>query len=217
MRILGIDPGLDITGYGLIEQKQSSLNVSEAGIIRTSNKDVLSIRLDKIYSQVRDIISSYHPDICVIEQLYAHYRHPMTSVLMGHARGVVLLCCSQNNVRMQEYPAKTSKRAVTGNGNASKLQVQRVVNRVLRLKDISRPLDITDALALCLTYVYHSGKENINREYSKQQHLQADFKTISKRNRCPFRRLNFQEQFKTCGKHPKAQLTGKAIIGADKK
>jgi crossover junction endodeoxyribonuclease RuvC len=217
MRILGIDPGLDITGYGLIEQKQLSLNVSEAGIIRTSSKDILSIRLDKIYSHIRDIISSYHPDICVVEQLYAHYRHPMTSVLMGHARGVVLLCCSQNNVRMQEYPAKTSKRAVTGNGNASKLQVQRVVNRVLRLKDAPRPLDITDALALCLTYVYHSGKEKVTRQYPKRQYLQADFKTISKRVRCSKNRLNSQEQPQPRGKRIEAYLAGKALIGVDKK
>ena len=82
----------------------------------------------------------------------------MTSILMGHARGTVLLCCSQNNVEVIDYPAKTLKRAVTGNGNASKIQVQRVINRLLRLGDVERPLDVTDALALCITHLYHNVK-----------------------------------------------------------
>lgn len=162
MRILGIDPGLDITGYGLIEKSHdNSLSVIEAGIIRTSRKNVLSLRLKSIYSQIEDILKTHCPDICVVEQLYSHYKHRMTAILMGHARGAVLCCCSRNGVEIKEYPAKTPKRAITGNGNASKLQVQRVVNRTLNLKDAVRPLDVTDALALCLTYVYHSNKDLI--------------------------------------------------------
>jgi crossover junction endodeoxyribonuclease RuvC len=160
MKILGIDPGLDITGYGLIEKKGQSLAVIEAGIIRTQSRNTLSARLKKLYSQVMDIIVSHKPDICVIEQLYSHYKHPMTSVLMGHARGVVLFCCSQHDVLLKEYPAKTPKRAVTGNGNASKLQVQRVINKILNLPDTPCPLDVTDALSLCLTYIYHADKES---------------------------------------------------------
>ena len=159
MRILGIDPGLDITGYGLIEKRQGDLFVLEAGVIRTSHKDNLSARLENIYSEVEDIVQAHRPDMCVVEQLYSHYKHRMTAILMGHARGAVLCCCNRNGVAIKEYPAKTPKRAMTGNGNASKLQVQRVVNRMLNLKDISRPLDVTDALALCLTYAQHSNKD----------------------------------------------------------
>jgi crossover junction endodeoxyribonuclease RuvC len=158
MKILGIDPGLDITGYGIIEKGNSDLSVVEAGIIRTSTKDTLSARLKKIYSQIDDILKAHRPDICIVEQLYSHYKHRMTAILMGHARGAVLCCCSQNGTPVKEYPAKTPKRVITGNGNASKLQVQRVVNRMLQLKDIARPLDVTDALALCLTYAHHSDK-----------------------------------------------------------
>jgi len=161
MKILGIDPGLDITGYGLIEQKRGGVAVIEAGVIKTSCKDSLAVRIKTIYCQLTDIITAYKPDVCVIEQLYSHYKHPMTAILMGHARGIVLLLCSQSNVEIIEYPAKTPKRAITGNGNASKLQVQRVVNNVLNLKDADRPLDVTDALALSLTYVYHSKKKNL--------------------------------------------------------
>ncbi len=163
MKILGIDPGLDITGYGLIDEKRGSVSVIEAGIIKTSCKSSLAIRIKTIHRQLTDIITVHSPDVCVIEQLYSHYKHPMTAILMGHARGIILLCCSNGNVEIIEYPAKTPKRAITGNGNASKSQVQRVVNTILNLKDADRPLDVTDALALCLTYVYHA----------KNKHLEA--------------------------------------------
>ncbi|MDP8293178.1 MAG: crossover junction endodeoxyribonuclease RuvC [Candidatus Orphnella occulta] len=163
MKILGIDPGLDTTGYGLIDDKKGVVSVIEAGVLKTSCKDPLSVRIKTIYYQLVDIIDAHKPDVCIIEQLYSHYKHPMTAILMGHARGVILFCCSQGNVEVVEYPAKTPKRAITGNGNASKSQVQRVVNNILNLKDSDRPLDVTDALALCLTYVYHA----------KNKHLEA--------------------------------------------
>ncbi|MFA5500081.1 MAG: crossover junction endodeoxyribonuclease RuvC [Candidatus Omnitrophota bacterium] len=160
MRILGIDPGLDRTGYGLIENKNGNISVLEAGVIRSSHKDGLGERLKGIYLQMQDMARNYHPDICVVEQLYSHYKHRMTAVLMGHARGVVLCCCRLNGIAIKEYPAKTPKRAITGNGNASKLQVQHVVNRLLNIKDMARPFDVSDALALCLTYVYHLKEDN---------------------------------------------------------
>ena len=161
MKILGIDPGLDITGYGLIEEKRGDISVIEAGVIKTSHKNPLAVRIKTIYRQLTDIITAYKPDVCVIEQLYSHYKHPMTAILMGHARGVLLFCCSQNNIEIIEYPAKRSKRAITGNGNASKLQVQRVVNNILNIRDAGHPLDVTDALALSLTYVYHVKNKNL--------------------------------------------------------
>ncbi|MDD5503965.1 MAG: crossover junction endodeoxyribonuclease RuvC [Candidatus Omnitrophica bacterium] len=155
MKVLGIDPGLDKTGYGLIENNNGNISVIEAGIIRTLYKDGLPARLEAIYLQIQDIARNYHPDICVVEQLYSHYKHRMTAVLMGHARGIILCCCRQNGIAIKEYPAKTPKRVITGNGNASKLQVQRVVNKLLNIKDAARPFDVSDALALCLTYVHH--------------------------------------------------------------
>lgn len=158
MRILGIDPGLDITGYGVTEEKLNSTVVIEAGVIRTSHKDPLAKRLDIIHSQLLDMIDHTKPDVCAVEKLYSHYKHPMTAILMGHARGAVLLSCSQKGIEIVDYPAKTVKRAITGNGNASKLQVQGLVSRLLHLKDTQRPVDVTDALALCITHLYHSRK-----------------------------------------------------------
>lgn len=159
MRILGIDPGLDITGYGVLEERSERLTIVEAGVIRTSHKDPLAERLYRIYSQLAELIEQTRPRMCVVEQLYSHYKHPMTAILMGHARGAILSCCSQNDVGIKDYPAKTVKRAITGNGNASKIQVQRVVNNLLSLSDVERPFDVTDALALCITHIYHTEKE----------------------------------------------------------
>ncbi|NQT89656.1 MAG: crossover junction endodeoxyribonuclease RuvC [Candidatus Omnitrophica bacterium] len=158
MRILGIDPGLDVTGYGVVEGTVRSTVVIEAGIIRSSSKDHLAQRLKSIHSQLSRLIDQTSPDVCVVEKLYSHYKHPMTAILMGHARGVVLHSCSQKDLETVDYPAKTVKRAVTGNGNASKMQVQRVINRFLNLSDDARPVDVTDALALCLTHLHHSNK-----------------------------------------------------------
>jgi crossover junction endodeoxyribonuclease RuvC len=156
MRILGVDPGLDITGYGVIEERVTLPSVIEAGVIRTSYKDPLIKRLNIIYSEITNLIEECKPDICVVEQLYSHYKHPMTAILMGHARGVVLFSCSCKGIGVVGYPAKTVKNSVTGNGNASKQQVQRVVSNFLKLKNIKRPADVTDALALCLTHIRHS-------------------------------------------------------------
>lgn len=159
MRILGIDPGLDITGYGVIEESNRAIAVVEAGVIRTSNKAGLPERLKSIYLQLSGLIDQTRPDICIIEELYSHYKHPMTATLMAHSRGVVLFCCSNKDIGIAHYPAKTVKRSVTGNGNASKLQVQRVINKLLNLSNAQRPLDITDALALCITYLNHTNKD----------------------------------------------------------
>ena len=158
MRILGIDPGLNVTGYGVVQQNKESIKIIEAGTIKTSSMQNLLTRLNIIYSGVLDLIMETRPKFCILEKLYSHYRHPMTAILMGHARGVVVLAASLENLELINYPAKTVKQAVTGNGNASKQQVQRAVEGLLNLKHSKRPTDITDALALCLTHIYRLRK-----------------------------------------------------------
>ena len=159
MRILGIDPGLNITGYGVVVQNRGNIKIIEAGTIKTSGKQNLLTRLNIIYSQILNLIKETRPKVCILEKLYSHYKHPMTAILMGHARGVVVLAASLENLELVNYPAKTVKQAVTGNGNASKQQVQRTVEGLLNLKPSQGPVDITDALALCLTYIYHLRKD----------------------------------------------------------
>lgn len=155
MKILGIDPGLNITGYGVIEQLAGDIKIIEAGTIMTKSTQELPMRLSSIYSQLSDLIKETKPKICVLEKLYSHYKHPMTAILMGHARGIAVLVSNLFNLELINYPAKTVKRAVTGNGNASKEQVQRAVENFLNFKAYNSPLDVTDALALCLTHIYH--------------------------------------------------------------
>lgn len=158
MKILGIDPGLLRTGYGIVEAKDSDhIAFIEAGIIKTSAKQSISGRVAAIYKNLTDIVKEYSPRILVLEKLYSHYKHPMTSILMGHARGVVCLVCGINNVRLVNYPATRIKKTITGNGKAGKHQVQYMVKSVLGLNRVPKPFDVSDALAMAISYVYIEG------------------------------------------------------------
>ncbi|NQT33277.1 MAG: crossover junction endodeoxyribonuclease RuvC [Candidatus Omnitrophica bacterium] len=158
MKILGIDPGLQRTGYGIIDANgPESMKLIEAGIIKTSAEDGISKRVTDIYENLTDIIKENKPDVLVLEKLYAHYKHPATSILMGHARGVICLACGSNNVRLINYSATRIKKAVTGNGRAGKGQVQGMVRSLLGLKKDPDPVDISDALAMAISYVYIEG------------------------------------------------------------
>ena len=152
MRILGIDPGLGITGYGAIEVSGRNLEVIEAGIIRSNAKYEIEKRLSEIYRKIIDLIKDTAPDIAVLEELYSHYRHPKTSILMGHARGIICLAVAEQKVQLVNYPTTRVKKAITGRGHASKEQVQRTVASLLNLKRVPESIDVTDALALAVTH-----------------------------------------------------------------
>jgi len=153
MRILGVDPALSITGYGVIEFKNNRSMLIEAGIVRTNAKEGLASRLNKIYQALLKLIDEVKPDVLVLEKLYAHYRHPTTAYELGHARGVVCLLCANKNMPLVEYAATRVRKAILGRGNASKLQVQQMVMHILSLGKVSpKYLDVTDALALALAY-----------------------------------------------------------------
>jgi crossover junction endodeoxyribonuclease RuvC len=154
MRILGIDPGLGITGYGVIEAKGLKFKLIEAGIIRSSYKVPLEARLYKIYQAVNQIVRKYKPKVLVLEKLYSHYKHPTTAILMGHARGIICLAANLNQIPVVGYSNTRLNKAVIGRGNASKGQIQRMVQSLLGLKEPPNPLDISDALALAICYVY---------------------------------------------------------------
>lgn len=161
MRILGVDPGLNRTGYGLIKVSgPERMQLVEAGVIRTSAEDGISKRLADIYRNITDVIREHKPEVLVLEKLYAHYKHPTTALLMGHARGIVCLACGMENVRLVSYAATRIKKAVTGNGRAGKHQVQDMVKSVLALNTAPEPFDVSDALAMAISYVHI---ENINK------------------------------------------------------
>jgi len=153
MRVLGIDPGLQCTGYGLIEVKSGRMVLLEAGVIRSSHKEPLSLRLEKIYKGLCQIIEIYRPQVIALEELYSHYQHPRTAILMAHARGAICLLAAQSRIAVAGYAAKRVKKAVTGAGGAKKLQVQRVIKEMLGLKKDPAPYDVADALALAITHI----------------------------------------------------------------
>lgn len=158
MKILGVDPGLIRTGYGLVSAKSTEkMSFVEAGVIKTDSHDNISTRLKCIYKNLSDIIKEHKPDVMVIEKLYSHYKHPVTSLLMGHARGVICLAAGVNNIGLINYGATRIKKAVTGNGRATKHQVQRTVKSYLGLRSNPEPVDITDALAMAISYVFIEG------------------------------------------------------------
>ncbi|HEY6293361.1 MAG TPA: crossover junction endodeoxyribonuclease RuvC [Terriglobia bacterium] len=160
-RVLGIDPGLNVTGYGVIEYRGREAKLIEAGVIRLprASNGTLAARLERLFESVREVIDEFQPDKVCLEEVYSHADYPRTAILMGHARGVICLAARMANVSVVSLPAKRIKQAVTGNGNASKLQVQRAVQHHFSLDGVPHPPDVADALAAALCYV-HSLREN---------------------------------------------------------
>ncbi len=152
MKILGIDPALSITGYGVIDFSKKRLFLLEAGVIKTSLQQPLPQRLNRIHQGISNLISETRPDVVVVEKIYAHYVHPATAYILGHARGVICLSCAQVNVPLVEYAATRIKKAITGGGLASKYQVQRMVANLLNLDCLPKYTDVTDALALAIAH-----------------------------------------------------------------
>ncbi len=154
MRILGIDPALTITGYGVVDSHKNKLFLLEAGVIKTFTRQLMSERLKLIYEGVTDLISETKPEVMVLEKLYVHYHHPTTAYILGQARGVICLTSAQANIPLIEYSATRVKKAIVGQGLASKYQVQRMVVDLLNLGHLPKYTDVTDALALAIAYSY---------------------------------------------------------------
>lgn len=154
MRILGIDPALTITGYGVIDLEKNKFYLLEAGIVTTDSRQTTPKRLDKIYRSIIKLISDTRPDVMVLEKLFAHYRHPTTAYILGQARGVICLACAREGIPLVEYAATRIKKAIVGNGLASKYQVQRMVVTLLNLNSQPKYTDVTDALALAIAHSY---------------------------------------------------------------
>jgi len=150
IRILGIDPGLNVTGYAAVDFGGGEPKIVEAGTIRTDAKATLDERIAQIHADLTELLAELKPDRLAVEQLYAHYKHPRTSVLMAHARGVVLLAARQVGVAVMHLPATKVKKSLTGNGHASKQQMQRAIQTVCGLAKLPEPPDVADALAIAL-------------------------------------------------------------------
>ena len=136
----------------MIEVKNNFYAIVEAGVIRTKTEEGIAERLRKVYSALSDVVEELKPDTIVIERLYAHYKHPATAILMGHARGAVCLVAGIQRVPLVSVAATNVKKSLTGHGHAGKFQMQRMVQHALGLKEMPSPPDVADALAVALAY-----------------------------------------------------------------
>lgn len=184
MRVLGIDPGLRITGYGCVEGFGPSARLVEAGAIRLTigthasretrprgqtaakagalaalrtehqrlKADAASVsaRLAELEQDIAGLLERLRPEVCAVEALFSHYKHPATAIVMGHARGVILLCVRRAGVRLVELRPKEVKKSMCGHGQADKAQMQRAVQARFGLADPPSPPDVADALAIAL-------------------------------------------------------------------
>jgi crossover junction endodeoxyribonuclease RuvC len=180
MRVLGIDPGLNTTGYAALEfahvgesLRDSNTAVSkrlpyvgdaqlrgprliEAGVVRGKAGAPLAERVAEIHTGIAEVIATLKPAVLAIEELYAHYDRPTTAILMGHARGVILLAAAQVGIAVESYRATQIKKTITGNGHAAKWQMQEAIRRELNLAAVPEPPDVADALAIALCHCYLS-------------------------------------------------------------
>lgn len=153
VRILGIDPGLRLTGYGVIDWQPANParpKLVDGGVIRLSTRASLADRLVELERELETIFVEHHPAYCAVEELYSHYAHPRTAILMGHARGVILLVANRHRAVICELAANRIKQSLTGHGHAPKQTITRAVQSLWRLPKPPHPPDVADALAIAL-------------------------------------------------------------------
>jgi len=150
MKILGIDPGLQVCGYAVIEAKLLDIRLIEAGVFRTDGKAELAERLNQIADDIEQVLKTNKPDTVAVEQLYSHYNHPRTAILMGHARGVIFQKAAASGASVRDFAATRIKKSLTGNGRATKNQMQLSIQSVLGLPQPPEPADVADAIAIAL-------------------------------------------------------------------
>jgi crossover junction endodeoxyribonuclease RuvC len=150
--VLGIDPGTAATGYGVVRRDDRGLTqLVECGVIRTRARDPLPARLREIFEGVQELVARHRPDVLAVESIF-YAKNVRTTVTLGHARGVILLAGELAHLQVHEFPPAEIKKAVVGNGGATKEQVQFMLTRLLRLKAVPQPSDAADGVAAALTY-----------------------------------------------------------------
>ena len=155
MRIIGIDPGLLCTGFGILDISGNEFSIVDYGVVKTNSKDPLNIRLKTIYEDLEYIINRYKPSVMSIEQIF-YGKNVKAALLLGHARGIPMLLSANNGLPLFEFSARRIKQSLTGNGNATKEQVQFMVKNLLSMDKIPEPIDASDALAIAICYKQNS-------------------------------------------------------------
>ncbi len=151
---LGIDPGLNRTGYALVRRLPNGPKLVEGGVMRSNPALSLAARVHEIGSSLRELLEEYQPQAVAIEQVFSMVRNPKTAVLMAHVRGAILFVAAETQASVVHYGARQVKKLLTGSGNASKDQVQLAVQRELKLERVLEPNDVADACAIALCHYY---------------------------------------------------------------
>jgi crossover junction endodeoxyribonuclease RuvC len=151
--VVGIDPGLNVTGYAVIEPGARGVRVVEAGVIRAGGASTdLAERLETLYQGVMEVLDAFPPSALALEQVHSHWKHPRTAILMAHARGVIVLAAAQRKVPVVGYAAARIKKSLTGSGRAPKEQMQHAIRTELGLDRLPEPHDVADACAVALCH-----------------------------------------------------------------
>ncbi len=157
MRILGVDPSLHSTGYGVIESRAGRIRLVEGGVISPRRASAIEHRLADLERSLGEVIRTHRPEVMVVEEVFSRTGHPRTAILMAHARGALLCAAAAAHLHVYHYSASAVKRALAGNGAASKQQVAALVVQALRLRRRPGPSDVTDALALAIAHARRRG------------------------------------------------------------
>jgi crossover junction endodeoxyribonuclease RuvC len=158
MKVIGIDPGLSSTGIGIVRGRGIRVDGFSYGSINTVKSMSLPCRLMKIYTNISSLLVSEKPDLLIIEDIFSIQQYPKSGIVLGQVSGVILLAAEQIGVIAREVPVREAKQVLTGNGNASKIQLEKSVRYQLKISSPIRPLHSSDALGLALIGLYRHGR-----------------------------------------------------------
>jgi crossover junction endodeoxyribonuclease RuvC len=162
-RVVGIDPGLHVTGYAIVDPSPRGPFVIEAGVLRTRGSKTLGQRLALLHQGVCEVLDAFPPSAMALEQVHSHVRHPRTAILMAHARGVIVLSAAERGVAVVGYAAARIKKTLTGSGKAPKEQIQHAIQHELGLEALPEPNDVADACAVALCH-FHIQRNRAGRD-----------------------------------------------------
>lgn len=164
-RVVGVDPGLNVTGYAVVDPKKRGAFVVEAGVIRTKGaSESLASRLEVIHQGILEVLDAYPPSALALEQVHSHIKHPATALLMAHARGVIMLAAALRGVPVFGYAPTRIKKSLTGSGKAPKEQMQHAIRMELGLEKLPEPHDVADACAVALCH-FQVGQNTMDQQF----------------------------------------------------
>jgi len=152
VRVLGVDPGLGITGFSILDSKRNKTNLLAYGTIKSNSKDNLPKRLNYIFEEINKILDQFSPDVLAIEDAF-YSNNVKSAMVLGQARGTIILSAAQANLPVYEFAPRKVKMSVCGNGAATKEQVSYMVGKILQLKQTPKPLDVSDAMAVGICFI----------------------------------------------------------------